>query len=88
MDENGRKLWFPCCIYAIEWLKRAQFNETAAIEFFYKMEGLPYGYHNFLYGFVDTLYDNWPSLLPKDFVPIVFSMLEKIDYNVTDIFFT
>ena len=68
--------------------KRAQFNETAAIEFFYKMEGLPYGYHNFLYGFVDTLYENWPSLLPKDFVPIVFSMLEKIDYNVTDIFFT
>jgi hypothetical protein len=52
------------------------------------MEGLPYGYHNFLYGFVDTLNDNWPSLLPKDFVPIVFSILEKIDYNVTDIFFT
>lgn len=52
--------------------KRAQFNETAAIEYFNKVEGLPYGFHNFLYGLVDTPYDNWPTIMPKDFVPVVF----------------
>lgn len=34
--------------------KRAQFNETAAREFFWRTEGLPYGYHNFLYSWIDT----------------------------------
>jgi len=68
--------------------KRAQFNETAAQEFFFRTEGLPYGYHNFLYGWIDTSEDNFPRLLPKDFVPVVFSMLEKIDKNLTDTFFT
>ena len=68
--------------------KRAQFNHTAATEWFYQTEGLPYGYHNFLYGWIDTPEDNWPTLLPKDLVPVVFSMLEKFDKNTTDIFFT
>ena len=29
---------------------RKKFNQTAAEEFFKKVEGLPYGYHNFLFG--------------------------------------
>ena len=33
---------------------RKKFNELAAIDFFFKTEGLPYGYHNFLYGWIDT----------------------------------
>ena len=37
---------------------RARFNETAAQEFFNQTEGLPYGYHNFLFGWVDTPIDN------------------------------
>merc|ERR1711990_794694 len=36
---------------------RAKFNQT---------EGLPYGYHNFLYSWVDTPEKNWPLILPKD----------------------
>uniref|UniRef100_A0A7S3IGQ5 Uncharacterized protein n=1 Tax=Strombidium inclinatum TaxID=197538 RepID=A0A7S3IGQ5_9SPIT len=68
--------------------KRAQFNETSAREFFFETEGLPYGYHNFLYGWIDTPEDNFPRLLPKDLVPIVFAMIEKIDKNLTDTFFT
>jgi len=31
-----------------------KFNEKAANEWFYETEGLPYGYHNFLYGWMDT----------------------------------
>lgn len=67
---------------------RANFNETAAQEFFYKTEGLPYGYHNFLYGWIDTPVDNLPAVLPHELVPVAFSMIEKFDLNLTDIFFT
>jgi len=44
---------------------RAQFSEQAAQEFYFQTEGLPYGYHNFLYGWIDTASDNWPPLLPN-----------------------
>lgn len=67
---------------------RAKFNETAAQEQFFKYQGLPYGYHNFLYGWVDTPELNFPTLLPKDIAPIAFSIIERIDKNLTDIFFT
>ena len=65
---------------------RAKFNETAAQEFFNQTEGLAYGYHNFLFGWVDTPVDNWPPLIPSGFVPILFSLLEKVKPKVADIF--
>jgi hypothetical protein len=68
--------------------KRSAFNETAANDWFYKHEGLPYGFHNFLYSWVDTPADNWPEILPIELVPIAFSILEKFDKNLTDTFFT
>jgi hypothetical protein len=68
--------------------KRAQFNESAAIEWFYSVEGLPYGYHNFLFSWIDTPEKNLPPLLPNELVPIAFSILEKLDWNLTDTFFT
>lgn len=61
---------------------------TAAIEFFYKYENVPYGYHNFIYGWVDTPEDNWPPLLPHRFVPILFSLVEHYDKFITDTLFT
>lgn len=67
---------------------RKKFNETAAIEWFNKVQGLPYGYHNFLYGWIDTPDDNWPLLLPKNLVPIGFSIFERIEKNTSDIFFS
>jgi len=66
----------------------AKYNETAAREFFFETEGLPYGYHNFLYGWVDTPNDNWPVILPKNLVPVAFSLIEKFDKNLTDTFFS
>ena len=51
-------------------------------------EGLPYGYHNFLYGWIDTAKDNWPPLLPSEGVPVVFSVLERILPETVYIFFT
>jgi hypothetical protein len=65
---------------------RARFNETAAQEFFNKTVGLPYGYHNFLFGWIDTPKDNLSPIIPPGLLPIVFEMLESVLPNVTDIF--
>ena len=45
---------------------RASFNETAAVEFFLAHEGMDYGYHTLLWGWLDTIADNYPCL-PPDF---------------------
>lgn len=66
---------------------REKFNETAAQEFFYRTQGLPYGFHNFLFSWIDTPDDNWPNLFPKHLAGPLFSVVETIDKNVTDIFF-
>ena len=58
---------------------RAKFDEKKAQDFFFETEGLPYGYYNFLYGWVDTPNDNWPPLVPREFVPILFKLVEDID---------
>ena len=63
------------------------FNETAAWEFFNEKAGDPYGYYNFLFGWIDTPFDNYPPLLPSFLLPIAFSVVEKIDYDTIDIFF-
>jgi len=67
---------------------RAKFDEKAASQWYRTVEGLPYGYHNFLYGWVDTPDNNWPVVLGHGLIPVVFSMLEKIDKNTTDIFYS
>lgn len=66
---------------------RAKFNATAAWEFFNSTEGNPYGYHNFLFGWIDTAENNWPPILPSYFVPIAFSVVGKIAPNTIDIFY-
>jgi len=40
-------------------------NMTAAWEFFNKTEGIDYGYDNMLWGWVDTLKDNYPCAPPN-----------------------
>lgn len=65
-----------------------KFNEKAANDFFFATEGLPYGYHNFLYGWVDTPSDNWPPLLSNEIVPVVFAVLEKVLPATAFMFFT
>ena len=60
---------------------REKFNEEAAIEFFNQTQGLPYGIHNFLYGWIDTATDNWPPLLAQHIVPILFKVYEDLTYQ-------
>mmetsp|Transcript_3108 Transcript_3108/g.2102 ORF Transcript_3108/g.2102 Transcript_3108/m.2102 type:complete len:253 (+) Transcript_3108:840-1598(+) len=65
-----------------------RFNETAAREFFLSMEGTVYGFHNLMFGWVDTAEDNWSPLIPHHFVPILMSMTENIDEHGTEIIYT
>ena len=58
---------------------RELFNETAAWEFFNSTEGDPYGYYNFIFGWIDTPYDNLPQVLPAYLATIAISVLESID---------
>jgi len=61
---------------------RDRFNATAAYEWFKDgIEGLPYGYHNFVWGWVDTEFDNLPPLLRPELVAPVFSIFEKFYYE-------
>ena len=69
--------------------KRSQFNETAAQEEFFKLQGLEYGYNVFLFNFWDTPDDNWPVQLPQGFVPILFSIIESyVDKRISDAIFS
>jgi len=47
-------------------------NESAAVEFFLKTEGMPYGFHTFFYTWIDTPYDNLQAVIPPNFLPIFF----------------
>jgi len=67
---------------------RARFSEKAANEFFFETQGLPYGYHNFLYAGVDTPTGNMPPLMPNDLVPVIFAVMEKVAPHKTFVFFT
>ena len=57
---------------------RAKFNVTAAVEFFKRVEGLPYGYHNFLFGWLDTPDQNYPAVLDSNLVMVIFSYIERL----------
>ncbi|CAD8091658.1 unnamed protein product [Paramecium primaurelia] len=58
--------------------KRAQWDQEAAMEYWKKMEGQPYGYHTFLFGWIDTPKDNYPKPLSAEFATYLFSFIEKI----------
>lgn len=67
---------------------REIFDEKAANDFFFDTEGLPYGYHNFLYGWVDTANDDWPPLLAREWVPVMFKLIEEIKPTLAYNFFS
>ena len=58
-----------------------KFDEKAAQDWFFQTQGLPYGYHNFLFGWIDTPMDNIPPLMGDEFVPILMSLMDKVIPN-------
>ncbi|CAN1852691.1 hypothetical protein LINPERHAP1_LOCUS40719 [Linum perenne] len=57
---------------------RARFNNTAAWEYVRSMAGKPYGYHNMIFSWIDTVADNYPPPLDAHLVISVMSMWTRV----------
>ena len=53
-----------------------------------EVEGLPYGYHNFIFTWIDTTTKNFPFITTHEFVELVFSLLSKIYPKGSDLIIT
>jgi len=54
------------------------FNEKQALQFYQTVEGLPYGMSNFLFGWVDTVNNNFPPPLSETLVASAFALVDRI----------
>lgn len=57
---------------------RARFNSAAAWEYVRSMSGKPYGYHNMIFSWIDTVTDNYPPPLDAHLVLSVMSMWTRM----------
>ncbi|RLM84617.1 hypothetical protein C2845_PM04G13740 [Panicum miliaceum] len=57
---------------------RARFNGSAAWEYVRSMVGKPYGYHNMIFSWIDTIGDNYPPPLDANLVMAVMSMWTRV----------
>ncbi|XP_068669364.1 uncharacterized protein [Aristolochia californica] len=57
---------------------RAKFNESAAWEYAKSMAGKPYGYHNMIFSWIDTVNKNYPPPLDAHLVASVMTMWNHI----------
>ncbi|KAH9329583.1 hypothetical protein KI387_001691 [Taxus chinensis] len=57
---------------------RAKFNATAAWEYARNMSGKPYGYHNMIFSWIDTITDNYPPPLDAHLVMSVMTMWTRL----------
>ncbi|XP_012070792.1 uncharacterized protein LOC105632935 [Jatropha curcas] len=57
---------------------RAKFNETAAWEYALSMNGKPYGYHNMIFSWIDTIEGNYPPPLDAHLVASVMTVWSQI----------
>jgi len=64
---------------------RAKFNSTAAQEWFLNVaDGQPYGFNNLLFGWVDTVEDNYPGNLTSAAHEILVSIVEHVSDYLAD----
>ncbi|KAG2310608.1 hypothetical protein Bca52824_022165 [Brassica carinata] len=57
---------------------RAKFNVTAAWEYARSMEGKPYGYHNLIFSWIDTVSENYPPPLDSHLVASFMTVWSKM----------
>jgi len=70
---------------------RAKFNATAALQYFDTVNGVDYGYFNFLFGWIDVESKNYPCVpgnfktcLHSQHIDLFFSLLDNIDHSFAD----
>lgn len=79
--------------YSVVWLPlkpelSERSNSKMAIDAFERLEGLPYGFQNFLFSALDTETDNLPPLMASDMIPTLFSVLEMTRPDLSALLFT
>ncbi|KAH7674589.1 hypothetical protein IHE45_08G084200 [Dioscorea alata] len=57
---------------------RMKFNESAAWAYARSMSGKPYGYHNMIFSWIDTVAENYPPPLDSNLVMSIMSMWTRI----------
>jgi len=68
---------------------RKKFDEKKANDWFINVaEGLNYGYHNFIFTWIDTVDKNFPFVLTHEIVELFFSIISYVDPKVSDKFLT
>mmetsp|Transcript_41295 Transcript_41295/g.57479 ORF Transcript_41295/g.57479 Transcript_41295/m.57479 type:complete len:321 (+) Transcript_41295:286-1248(+) len=57
---------------------RDKFNEKTCLEWFKTVEGMPYGFENFLYGWIDTPDKNMPPIMDPNWLPALFPIVADV----------
>jgi len=68
--------------YCVTWMPlkqeyRDMFNEEAVIEWFNSVEGMPYGFETFLFGWIDTPDASYPPVMDPEYLAAFFAFFEK-----------
>jgi hypothetical protein len=79
--------------YLVSWVPlkpefAKKFDENAAYDFFRSVEGLPYGIHNYIWGWLDTKDHSYPPMLAPEFFSMMFGLLEKSKPDAVATMFT
>jgi hypothetical protein len=85
--------WARNAGFHVTWLPlkpeiQAKWDNDAAVKFFRTIEGVPYGYHNFLWGWLDTAAHSYPPLLSPELLAPVMSIIEKLVPSASTSVFT
>ena len=67
---------------------RAKFDEKKAYEWFLSVEGLNYGFHNFVFSWLDTEKDNWPAWIDPEALFTLISIFSRVAKGPADIMFS
>ena len=74
--------------YNVGWLPlkdeyRKKFDYNKALEWFKKVEGLNYGYNNFIFHWFDVSSGNTPDFVQSEVFLLIFSIIDKFDNSLT-----
>ena len=76
----------PCSKVPLSAAARKRFNETAAAQWFLtEAEGLPYGFHNLLFGWMDTPEGNYAPPVTSQTLMILGTLLDHVDHAVGEV---
>ena len=85
--------WANNAGFQVTWLPlkqeyRDRFDVNAAFDWFKTVNNTPYGYHNFIFGWIDTAHSSYPPILAVDLIAPVFAMIEYISPSAAQKVFT